>query len=406
VTESDRAAILVQYLAGFGNIVGNGPHMMLDGSRHGCCLYALIVGKSSKSRKGTSWARVSEILYHADPEWFESRVMTGVSSGEGLVYEIRDPVYERVRKDGKREEEDDAEELDDDDEHYVRRVVDPGVDDKRLMLVETEFAQLLRVMRRDTNPLSAFIRNLWDRGVAGGLTKGSQTRTRNAHVSIVGHITSEELKREMQAVDLYNGFANRFVYVCASRSKKLPGGGSLDDATVSELSHETAEAIEQARKSPHHTITFDPDAFRLWEQAYNGELAIEHSGPYGAVTSRGEPMVARLAMIYALLDNKGIIRPVHMQAALAVWRYCDASARFLFAAEIEIGDPVARTMLERIPPEGIARGELRHKMSHNLKTDAFDRALRVLMAAGAIHIVTERNPQGRSVDRIYPVQKG
>ncbi|MBI4512277.1 MAG: hypothetical protein HY698_21770 [Deltaproteobacteria bacterium] len=41
-------------------------------------------------------------------------------------------------------------------------VVDPGVDDKRLLVIETEFARVLQVHTREGNTLSDIIRQAWD----------------------------------------------------------------------------------------------------------------------------------------------------------------------------------------------------------------------------------------------------
>jgi hypothetical protein len=38
----------------------------------------------------------------------------------------------------------------------------------------------------------------------------------------------------------------------------------------------------------------------------------------------------RLSAIYALLDKSTFIRPEHHQAAMALWRYCEQSARWVF----------------------------------------------------------------------------
>lgn len=396
-TEADRAAILVQLLTAFGSIVGRDPHMILDGARHTCALFTLIVGQSAKSRKGTSWARVAEIVSEVDRQWFAERVVSGMSSGEGLVWEVRDPVYERTRKrDGEREETDE----DDDDDNFIRRVVDPGVEDKRLLVVETEFAQTLRVLKRDTNTLSPMLRNLWDRGTGGGMTKSSPTRTSNAHVSIAGHITAEELRREMSETSMYNGFANRFLFVCARRSKRLAGGGALPELQIMEFAHELSIAVDWASKV--RQMSFDADADALWHKAYNGELANDsRSGPFGAVTARAEPMVARLSMIYALLDGQNWIRPQHFRAGLAVWRYCDASARYLFAVNPPMADKVARGLLENIPSDGIPRGELRHKASHALSTARFDEALRYLLDREDITRTVKKDANGRSIEVYY-----
>ena len=37
-------------------------------------------------------------------------------------------------------------------------IVDPGIEDKRLWVVESEFATTLRVMQRDGNTLTAIVR--------------------------------------------------------------------------------------------------------------------------------------------------------------------------------------------------------------------------------------------------------
>jgi DNA-binding MarR family transcriptional regulator len=80
---------------------------------------------------------------------------------------------------------------------------------------------------------------------------------------------------------------------------------------------------------------------------------------FGSVTGRAEAQVVRLSLIYALLDRSGVIRLQHMLAALAVWDYCEASARFVFADSL--GDPDADRILAELRrvPEGLTRTEIR-----------------------------------------------
>ncbi|MHB8421662.1 MAG: hypothetical protein ACYDAM_02665 [Leptospirales bacterium] len=91
-TEADPAAILGQVLVTFGVACGRGPHLMIDGSQHGVNEDLVLVGESAKARKGTSWKRTRETLAHADSEFFKEHIKTGLSSGEGLIYQVRDPV--------------------------------------------------------------------------------------------------------------------------------------------------------------------------------------------------------------------------------------------------------------------------------------------------------------------------
>src|SRR4051794_19936941 len=58
-TEADPVAILIQVLIYFGNLVGRSPHFRVGADDHRANLFGVLVGESSKGRKGTSgsWAR-------------------------------------------------------------------------------------------------------------------------------------------------------------------------------------------------------------------------------------------------------------------------------------------------------------------------------------------------------------
>ena len=89
-TEADPAALLIQLLVGFENLVGRGPHTQVEADRHGVNLFAALVGVSSKGRKGTSWGQMRRVLEQVDVEWANGRVQSGLSSGEGLIWSVRD----------------------------------------------------------------------------------------------------------------------------------------------------------------------------------------------------------------------------------------------------------------------------------------------------------------------------
>ncbi len=89
-SEADMAALLGQFLVAFGSAVGSRPHFMAESDRHGVNLNAVFVGETAKGRKGTSWGHVRRGIVAADPEWGD-RIMAGLSSGEGLIWQVRDP---------------------------------------------------------------------------------------------------------------------------------------------------------------------------------------------------------------------------------------------------------------------------------------------------------------------------
>jgi hypothetical protein len=96
-TEADRAAVLIQLLLGVGNLIGRKPFFLAGAVKHHTNLFACIVGKTSKARKGTSWAYIRSLLESVDPNWVRQNLVSGLSSGEGLLWAVRDPLYKPER---------------------------------------------------------------------------------------------------------------------------------------------------------------------------------------------------------------------------------------------------------------------------------------------------------------------
>src|SRR5215211_4957869 len=205
-TEADPVAVLSSLLTAFGNAIGRGAYFRVGADLHHLKLNVGLVGDTSKGRKGMSWGHIRELMCTSDKRWTEERVLYGLSSGEGLIYAVRDR-------------------LEGEDKKGEPIVMDPGVEDKRLLVLEAEFAGVLKVMSREGNTLSPVIRQAWDDGTLQTLTKNSPMKATDAHVSIIGHITKAELLRHLTETEAANGFANRFIWLMVKRSKELPFGG-------------------------------------------------------------------------------------------------------------------------------------------------------------------------------------
>ncbi len=310
-SEADPAALLIQFLAAFGNYIGRGCHWKAEGDQHHANLFTVLVGRSGKGRKGTSWGQIRRLFDHIG-DWAKERIKSGLSSGEGMIWAVRDPVIKTDTETGEPE------------------IEDAGVTDKRLMLNEPEFAQVLKQTERTGNTLSPLIRQAWDRGDLESLTKNSPAKATGAHISIVGHVTKNELLRYLTSTESGNGFANRFLWVCVSRSKELPDGGNLSDAELAVLRGLLQPVLDAARDRPR-LLMRDADAKVLWRSVY-GKLTAEREGLAAAVCGRAEAQTMRLAMLYALLDGSDEIRVEHLKAGLAVWRYCEESALCIFGS--------------------------------------------------------------------------
>ena len=370
-TEADPAAILFQLLHAFGNAVGRGPHLRIEGDEHGTNNNVVLVGRTAKGRKGTSWGRVREVFVQADPDWAGQRIVSGLSSGEGLIWQVRDPItrLERDRKSGAVEEV----------------LIDAGVSDKRLLVHESEFASVLRQTGRQGNTLSPVIRDSWDRGSLSSLTKNSPARATGACISIIGHVTDEELRRHLDRTEAANGFANRFLYVSVKRSKMLPeGGGEID---WGDLPARLGRAIVQARGIGQ--VSRSTRARMLWGDVYEG-LSEGRPGLLGAVLGRAEAHVMRLALLYALLDGQAFVDESHLRAALACWRYAEASATYVFGENL--GDPVADELLRGLRQDraGLTRTDLSSLLCRHVDASQIARALAALANQGLARVTIER----------------
>src|SRR5690606_30581913 len=89
-SEADPVAVIVQFLVGFGNLIGRSAHIRVGPSRHYTNIYAVLVGSSSVGRKGTSFEVVAEILTEVDSHWWSNCRLFGLGSGEALVASVRD----------------------------------------------------------------------------------------------------------------------------------------------------------------------------------------------------------------------------------------------------------------------------------------------------------------------------
>ena len=364
-TEADSAAVLVQFLVSFGALVGRGPHYRVEGDEHHANLFALMVGATSKGRKGTSWSRVRE-AFERISDWKPH--VSGLSSGEGLKYNVRDPVEGlKTAKNGEQ----------------TLEVTDPGVTDKRLLVTESEFANALRSVKRQGNTLSATVREAWDSGNLRTLTKNDPVTATGAHVCIIGHVTGDELRSELTATDTANGFANRFLFVAVRRSKLLPfGGDDVDPAELQAFIDRIRDRACMART--RRRLRFTGEAKAAWATVYP-QLSAGTDGLHGAVTARAEAQCIRLALIYCLLDGAEHIDVPHLLAALAVWQYCDATAHCVFGGSL--GDPAADEIMDKLRQageRGMTRTDLRDAFNRNMPHDKATAALDLLQRRGLV----------------------
>jgi hypothetical protein len=308
-SEADPAAVLSTFLVRFGCECGSAPTLYVGDTKHKARLAAVIVGSSSKARKGTSGKPVLRLLETIDQQ---ARYSPGpFSSGEGIIYSVRDPIKKWNEKD------------------RCEVVIDPGVTDKRLFILDEEFSGTLSCTKREGNTLSTIIRCTWDTGNLDPLTKTSKIRATEAHVCWVSHITLNELNTRLNETESFNGFANRILWVCAKRAKIVPWPEPMPEGELNRLRLRLESVLERTRNDTY-LLKWSDAAKDAWVNQYYAALTMDNQGLVGCVINRAEAQVIRLAMIYCLLDGKDTIGLDHLEAAVAFWNYCEQSARYIF----------------------------------------------------------------------------
>ncbi len=378
-SEADPAAILAHVLVGVGNLVGLGPYALVEKTTHRVNEFAVLVGATSKARKGQAWSVPRSILEQVDERWVLSHIRTGMSSGEGLIYHVRDAREERQPVKERRGVV-----------SYESIIVDEGEADKRLLVIEPEFASVLRRMQAESNSLSAVLRQAWDDGNLSTLTRNAPLRATGAHISVVAHITREELIASLTETERANGFANRFLFFLCQRSKCLPEGATVPDDQLRPLVEALRRVVDFAREAQE--VKRDSVARDVWAVVYP-KLSQGEPGLLGAVLARAEAHVLRLSVIYALLDCSPVVRPVHLKAAIGLWDFAAASARRIFGDRLGLSVP--DTILAALRRRGpLTRTDIVDLFHRNKPAAEIDVALRLLEEAGKVRRATRPREGG------------
>lgn len=310
---ADPAAILAAFLTLLGNAAGPQPHAWFGGAQHPARLFTVLVGDAATGRKGTALASVETLFAGADPDWADTRVMSGLQSPEAMI----------------------------------DRVADGGTD-CRLMIVEPEFGRLVETMAR-TGTLSAQLRNAWDGRTLQRTTIHLTQLASRAHISLLGMITPEELLRHHSRLSQAGGLESRILYVCSAPAAEVspftaaPDQGLLAGRVQQVLaaSRETVMArtdpisrvlLTLRGIQPTSELPVHPDVAAGWP-AVKARLP-EPSEGYESLLARAEPQVIRLAAAYALADLSGQITMEHVDAALALHAYCARSADIVFSVPL------------------------------------------------------------------------
>jgi hypothetical protein len=147
--------------------------------------------------------------------------------------------------------------------------------------------------------------------------------------------------------------------------------------------------------------------FALWDELYlgpdghGGELLRHPAGVPGFVTSRAEAQVTRLAVVFALTDRSEVVDLPHLEAALAVWRYCEASAIAIFGTCT--GNRDADRVLRELRNGELTRKDVSVLFSRNKSAAQLDHVMHEVLGTGLVEY--NMRGTGRRATGVYSLKQ-
>jgi hypothetical protein len=397
-TEASAESLLLQLLVIIGNRLGRCAYVYA-GAKLFPNEYVVCVGSTARGRKGSGLRMVEYLLEEVSPEWLDDCIDSNMQTGEGIVQRIRDE--RRGIPPGRPKKSDPL-------EPPQEVILDAGVGDKRLQLVEEEFSYTIKQAHRRGNTLVEALRQAWDSPRALRTTnKNSPLKASDPHVSLIGHCTKDELVNTITEVELTNGFANRILWCGTERRELLPDAQWLDWKQYPLILDELKVVFQQYFANTEEPVRFkrDQEAEELWQTLYRKFNNEKGSGIMDAVLVRDTSHLLKLALIFAILDQAKEIKRVHLEAAWAICDFSQASARWIFG--MTTGSYLANQILWalRRSKEGMERTVIyRDVCNRNTPSTKLDQALSVLTKNGLVQVKLQRSKKGQLTE-IWTVKK-
>ncbi|MGO0308720.1 DUF3987 domain-containing protein [Endozoicomonas acroporae] len=337
-TEAHPMAVALHLITYFAAHVGQQRHVMIGNEKHPLIFYGLLVGDTGRV-KGTAESQARYIdqlgtkILKEKFGYQPPRTLSGLSSGEGLIQSIQDPDNDNERE---------------------------GVQDKRLMITESEYANVLAQGQRGGNTLSMVLRDAYDGKMLANMTVNPRMAT-HPHINIIGHITPEELSGHKSFLtQAQNGALNRNLIFSAKREKPIPNPRRYSSQEAEALSKWYAEVIIKARdqrpidnafNDEGKEITMSEEGLKIIEAEYIQRESDLDSMPriLSYLASRHRVFIWRLSAIFALMDYSDVITAEHVSQAYKCMDYSLDSLRYLLkTARQEAQQEEAASLAERI----------------------------------------------------------
>ncbi len=264
--------------------------------------YICMVGRTGLTRKDTCWARANDFLdrLHADSDSDKNRqfrVIRGIRSYEGLLSELS------------------------------------GERKVRLILLGELLSLFTKAKQESLGNIIPQLTELYDcPGRVNPPVLKDPADCRQPFLSIMAGTTQAWLQKALTERDIYGGFANRWCYFYGLPKDPMPNPPKVDPDKRNKLVQELNQIRSWAEGVPNGEVTISDEANALFEKYYQEYYRrCQQEGLIPTLIVRIQDFIWKIALLYAADAMSETISRDHLEAAIAVGNYLEASVAEVFA---------------------------------------------------------------------------
>jgi hypothetical protein len=151
-------------------------------------------------------------------------------------------------------------------------------------------------------------------------------------LSIMAGTTQDWLHKALTERDIYGGFANRWLYFYGLPKEPMPNPSKVDTNKRNKLVQDLNQLRDWANSVPNGEIIKSDEASTLFENYYcEYYRRCQQPGLIPTLIVRVQDFIWKIALLYAIDASSAVIAKDHMEAAIAVGDYLEASITEVFA---------------------------------------------------------------------------
>jgi hypothetical protein len=323
-TEASDAFHFAAFLQVFGCTIGRRLHVYHAG-RQFPNFYICLVGRSGLTRKDTTWSRAEEVLnsLHAYSEEELSpsfKAVRGIRSYEGLLDELA------------------------------------GERKVRLIQLGELLSLLAKAKQESLGNIIPALTELYDMKdvINPPVHQKDVTPAREPFLSIMAGTTQDWLQKALTERDIYGGFANRWLYFYGLPKDPMPNPPKVNPGKRSKLVQNLNQIRSWAEDVPNGEIAISDEANAMFEDYYREYYRrCQQAGLIPTLIVRIQDFIWKIALLYAIDTMSETISKEHLEAAIAVGNYLEASVAEVFASFGESrGKQAEKRVLEYLRAKG------------------------------------------------------